>query len=74
MRGKPICLFDGLFTADVKFEQDISKINEKFNSREDMKMLTLGELLIGFFTFDLSIFDPDLHVISVSHSEGPLIK
>lgn len=32
-----------------------------------MKSLTLAELMIGFFHFYTSFYDPDIHVISASH-------
>ena len=49
-------------------------IKENFVPHEATKSLTLGELLIGFFHFYNSFYDPDNHVISASHPTNSLIS
>lgn len=48
-------------------------IKSNFTPSEATKNLTLAELMIGFFHFYTSFYDPDIHVISASHPTCSLV-
>lgn len=41
---------------------------------KDLSVPTLAPLLLGFFHFYLSIFDPERHAISISHETSLIDK
>jgi hypothetical protein len=55
-----------IIEVDVGFQRDIAFIRESFQPADQGKR-PLSDLLIGFFHFYLTTFDPDAHAISISH-------
>ena len=66
-------MYEGYLEADVSYSNDIGVIKGLNDLSADSISTNLSQLLAGFFSFYLNIFNPDSHVLSVSHPDGPLL-
>ena len=59
LKGAVECLYEGYLEADVSYSNDISSIKGLMDLSADTKSINLSQLLAGFFSFYLNIFNPD---------------
>lgn len=62
-----------MLTTNIFYQTDLSLVNKLFTPSQAANSLTLGELLIGFFYFYTTYYDPDYHVITSSHPTVSLL-